>query len=41
MNSVALGVRTQAAFVLFVVGLTAAIHRGIFDTATAMVHRAG
>jgi hypothetical protein len=41
VNSVILGASTQAAFVLFVVGLTAAIHRGIFDSATAMVHGAG
>jgi hypothetical protein len=41
MNSVVLGVSTQAAFVFFVVGLTAAIHRGIFDSAAAMVPAAG
>jgi hypothetical protein len=41
VNSLILGASTQAAFVLFVVGLTAAIHRGIFDSATAMVHGAG
>ena len=32
---------TQAAFVALVVGLTAAIHRGIFDAAMAMVRSAG
>jgi hypothetical protein len=41
IDSVVFGASTQAAFVLFVVGLTAAIHRGIFDTLTAMVRAAG
>jgi hypothetical protein len=36
-----LGVGTQAAFVACVIGLTAAIHRGIFDSAFAMVHGTG
>jgi hypothetical protein len=40
MDSV-LGINTQAAFVALVVGLTGAIHRGIFDSAIAMVPAAG
>jgi hypothetical protein len=41
MNSIVLGVSTQAAFVVLVIGLTAAVHRGIFDSAMAMVRTAG
>ncbi len=41
MNSVVLGISTQAAFVVLVMGLTAAVHRGIFDSAMAMVRAAG
>jgi hypothetical protein len=41
IDNVALGVSTQAAFVALVVGLTAAVHRGIFDSAVAMVRFAG
>jgi hypothetical protein len=40
-HSVVLGVGTQAAFVALVIGLTAAAHRGIFDSAMAMVRAAG
>jgi hypothetical protein len=40
-HGVVLGVGTQAAFVALVIGLTAAAHRGIFDSAMAMVHAAG
>jgi len=35
------GVSTQFGFVVVVVALTAAIHRGIFDSAMATVHAAG
>ena len=41
MKGVILGVGTQAAFVACVIGLTAAIHRGVFDSAFAMVHGSG
>jgi len=41
MKGVIVGVGTQAAFVAFVVGLTAIIHRGIFDSALATVRAAG
>jgi hypothetical protein len=41
MSGVILGVGTQAAFVAFVVGLTTVIHRGIFDSAIAMVYSNG
>jgi hypothetical protein len=41
IESVVLGIGTQAAFVTLVVGLTAAIHHGIFDSAMAIVHSAG
>jgi hypothetical protein len=41
MDDVALGVGTQAVFVACVVGLTTAIHRGIFDSAIAMVQSSG
>jgi hypothetical protein len=41
IDSVVLGIGTQVAFVALVVGLTAAIHHGIFDTAAAMVRAAG
>jgi hypothetical protein len=41
IDSVVFGVSTQAAFVALVVGLTAAIHHGILDSATAMVRSAG
>jgi hypothetical protein len=41
MNSVVLGIGTQAAFVASVIGLTDAVHRGIFDSAMAMVRAAG
>jgi hypothetical protein len=40
-HSVVLGVGTQAAFVALVIGLTAAAHRGIFDSAMSMVRAAG
>jgi hypothetical protein len=40
-HSVVFGIGTQAAFVALVVGLTAAVHRGIFDSAAAMVRAAG
>jgi hypothetical protein len=36
-----LGVGSQAAFVASVIVLTAAIHRGVFDSASAMVHGGG
>jgi len=36
-----LGFGTQAAFIAAVVGLTTAIHRGIFESAFAMVHGNG
>jgi hypothetical protein len=41
MNSIVLGISTQAAFVVLVIRLTAAVHRGIFDSAMAMVRTAG
>jgi hypothetical protein len=41
IKSVILGVCSQAAFVAFVVALTAAIHRGVFDSAFVMVHTGG
>jgi hypothetical protein len=41
IDSVVIGVGTQAAFVALVAGLTAAVHRGIFDSAIAMVRSAG
>jgi hypothetical protein len=41
MNSIVLGIGTQVGFVALVVGLTAAIHHGIFDSAMAMVRSAG
>jgi hypothetical protein len=41
IDSVLLGISTQAGFVALVIGLTAAVHRGIFDSATAMVRAAG
>jgi hypothetical protein len=40
MDSVVFGISTQAAFVALVVGLAVAIHRGIFDSAVAMVRSA-
>jgi hypothetical protein len=40
IGSVVLGISTQAAFVALIVGLTAAVHGGIFDSATAMVRGA-
>jgi hypothetical protein len=40
MKDIILGVGTQLAFVALVVGLTSAIHSGIFDSALAMVHPA-
>jgi hypothetical protein len=41
MSGVILGVGSQAAFVVFAVGLTTAIHRGVFDSAIAMVYSNG
>jgi hypothetical protein len=41
IESVVLGVSTQTALVAVVVGLTTAIHNGIFDSAMAMVRAAG
>src|ERR1700733_1341135 len=41
LHNVVLGAGTQAAFVVLIVGLTVGIHRGIVDTATAMVRSAG
>jgi hypothetical protein len=41
VNSIVLGIGTQVGFVALVVGLTAAIHHGIFDSAMAMVRSAG
>jgi hypothetical protein len=41
IDSVVFGAGTQAAFVALVVGLTAAVHRGVFDSAMAMVRSAG
>ena len=41
MSSVILGVVSQAPFVVLVVGLTTAVHRGIFDSAIAMVRATG
>jgi hypothetical protein len=41
IGSVVLGISTQVAFVALVVGLTAAFHHGIFDSAAAMVRAAG
>jgi hypothetical protein len=41
MSGVILGAGSQAAFAVFVVGLTTAIHRGIFDSAIAMVYSNG
>ena len=41
MHSVVLAASTQAAFIAFVVGITVAIHHGIFDPAVAMVPAAG
>jgi hypothetical protein len=41
IGGIVLGISTQAAFVALVVGLTAAIHRGIFDSAMAMVRASG
>ena len=41
IRGVILGVGSQAAFVVIVVGLTTAIHRGIFDSAFAMVRATG
>jgi hypothetical protein len=41
MSGVILGVGSQAAFVALAVGLTTAIHRGIFDSAVAMVYSSG
>jgi hypothetical protein len=41
MNSVVFGASTQAAFVALVVGLTVAIHRGIFDATVATVRAVG
>jgi hypothetical protein len=41
IDSVVFGAVTQAAFVVSVAGLTAAIHLGIFDSAAAMVRAAG
>ena len=41
IKDVFLGVGSQAAFVASVIVLTAAIHRGVFDSASAMVHGGG
>jgi hypothetical protein len=41
IRGIILGFGTQAAFVAIVVGLTTAIHRGIFDPAFAMLHGSG
>jgi hypothetical protein len=41
IDSVVFGAGTQAAFVALVVGLTAAIHRGVFDSVMTVVHSAG
>jgi hypothetical protein len=41
IGSVVFGVGTQVAFVALVIGVTAAVHRGIFDSAMAMVRAAG
>ena len=41
IDSAVFGASTQAAFVALVVGLTVAIHRGIFGAAMAMVRSAG
>jgi len=41
IDSAVFGASTQAAFVVLVVGLTVAIHRGIFGAAMAMVRSAG
>ena len=41
IRSLVLGISTQVAFVVLVIGLTAAVHRGIFDSAMAMVRAAG
>jgi hypothetical protein len=40
MDSVVLGIGTQAAFIALIVGLTAAVHRGIFDSAATIVRAA-
>jgi hypothetical protein len=41
IDSVVFGAGTQAAFVALVVGLTAAMHRGVFDSVMTVVHAAG
>ena len=41
IKDVFLGVGCQAAFVASVIVLTTAIHRGVFDSASAMVHGGG
>jgi hypothetical protein len=41
IDSVVFGASTQAAFVALVVGLAVDTHRGIFNTATAMVRGVG
>jgi hypothetical protein len=41
IRGIILGFGTQAAFVAVVVGLTTAIHRGIFDSAFAILHGTG
>jgi hypothetical protein len=41
MDSLVFEIGTQAGFVALVVGLTTAVHRGIFDSAVAMVRVAG
>ena len=41
IGSVVFGAGTQVAFVALVTGLTTAVHRGIFDSALAMVYSAG
>jgi hypothetical protein len=41
IGSVVLGISTQTALIALVVGLTTAIHHGIFDSAMAMVRAAG
>jgi hypothetical protein len=40
IGSVVFGASTQAAFVALIVGLTFAVHSGIFNAATAMVRGA-
>jgi hypothetical protein len=41
VDNVVFGASTQAAFVALILGLTFAVHSGVFNTATAMVRGAG